>query len=117
MDSDDIAVLNTKVVTHNTVDTGASVIEIVIGEDNQHSVLALLALNENCITTEKLESLHGVVREGNHRVIIVNGVGNTAGNMSVRFEDSHHVLSATHIKELGFFFFFRIAVEVSSSCN
>jgi hypothetical protein len=80
VDSDDVAVLDTKVVAHNTVDASASVIEIVIGEDDQHGVLALLALNENCVTTEELESLHGVVREGNHRVIIVNGIGNTAGN-------------------------------------
>jgi hypothetical protein len=80
VDSDDVAVLDTKVVPHNTVDAGASVIKIVIGEDDQHSVLALLTLNENCVTTEELESLHGVVREGNHRVIIVNGIGNTAGD-------------------------------------
>lgn len=79
MDSDDVAVLDTEVVTHNTVDTGASVIEIVIGEDNQHSILALLTLNQNCVTTEELKSLHGVVRESNHRVIIVNGIGDTAG--------------------------------------
>lgn len=59
--SDHVAVLDTKVVTHNTVDAGASIIEIVIGEDDQHGILALLALHENCITTEELESLHGVV--------------------------------------------------------
>lgn len=29
---------------------------------------------------------------------------------------NRYLLSATHIKELGFFFFFKIAVEVSSSC-
>ena len=75
--SDHVAVLDTKVVTHNTVDAGASIIEIVISQDNQHGVLALLALNENGITTEKLESLHGVVRESNHRVIIVNGISHT----------------------------------------
>lgn len=73
--SDHVAVLDTKVVTHNPVDTGASIIEIVIGQDDQHSVLALLTLHENCITTEELEGLHGVVREGNNRVIIVNGIG------------------------------------------
>jgi hypothetical protein len=76
--SNHVAVLDTKVVTHNTVDAGASIIEIVISQDNQHSVLALLALNENGITTEELESLHGVVRECNHRVIIVNGISHTA---------------------------------------
>lgn len=78
MNSDHVAVLDTKVVADNTVDAGAAIIEIVIGQDDQHSVLALLALHENCITTEELESLHSVVREGNDRVIIVNGIGHTA---------------------------------------
>lgn len=78
MNGDHVAVLDTKVVAHNTVDAGAAIIEIVIGQDDQHSVLALLALHENCITTEELESLHSVVREGNDRVIIVNGIGHTA---------------------------------------
>lgn len=77
MHSDHVAVLDTEVVTHNTVDAGAPVIEIVISQDDQHRVLALLALHKDCVATEELESLHGVVREGNDRVIIVNGVSHT----------------------------------------
>jgi copper homeostasis protein CutC len=91
VNSDNIAVLDTKVVTHNTVDAGASVIEIVIGEDDQNSVLTLLTLNENCVTTEELESLHGVVREGNDRVIIVNGIGNTAENCQLMPKTAIHI--------------------------
>jgi hypothetical protein len=77
VDSDDVAVLDTEVVAHNTVDTGAPVIKIVIGQDDQHCVLTLLTLHQDCVSTEELESLHGVVREGNNRVIIVNGIGHT----------------------------------------
>lgn len=43
--SDHIAVFDPKVMTHNTVDAGASIIKIVIGQDDQHSVLAFLALH------------------------------------------------------------------------
>jgi hypothetical protein len=39
--SDHIAVFDPKVMTHNTVDAGASIIKIVIGQDDQHSVLAI----------------------------------------------------------------------------
>ena len=78
VNSDHVAVLDTKIVTHNTVDAGAAIIEIVVGQNDQDSVLALLALHEDCITTEELESLHSVVREGNDRVIIVNSIGHTA---------------------------------------
>lgn len=81
VNSDNVAVLDTKIVTHNTVDASTSVIEIVIGKDDQHGILALLTLNENCVTTEKLKRLHGVVRKGNNRVIIVNGIGHTAGEL------------------------------------
>ena len=116
MDSDNVAVLHTEVVAHNTVDTGASIIKVVIGQDDQHSVLALLALDQDCVTTEELKGLHGVVREGDHRVIIVNGIGHTGGEWSARLQYNHR-LPAAYINELGFFFFLRIAVEVSSSCD
>ena len=78
VNSDHVAVLDTKIVTHNTVDAGAAIIEIVVGQNDQDSVLALLALYEDCITAEELKSLHSVVREGNDRVIIVNSIGHTA---------------------------------------
>ena len=61
MNGNNVAVLDTEVVSDNAVDAGATVIEVVIGQDDQHSVLALLALDQDCVTTEELESLHGVV--------------------------------------------------------
>lgn len=78
MNGDDVAVLDTEVVANNTVEAGAAIIKVVIGEDNQDGVLSLLSADENGITTEELELLHGVVGEGDNRVIIVDGVSNPA---------------------------------------
>ena len=90
MDSNDIAVLDTKVVSHNTVDAGTSIIQIIISQDNQHGILTLLALDENCVTTEKLKGLHGVVGKSNNGVVIVNGIGHAIDELSA----SHfHLLS------------------------
>lgn len=82
MDGDDVAVLNAEVVAHNTVDPGASIIQIIIGKDDQNSILALLALHQNCVTPEELESLHGVVRQGDNRVVIVDGIRHAVGELS-----------------------------------
>jgi hypothetical protein len=45
VNSNNIAVLDTEVVSDNAVDAGATIIEVIISQDNQHSVLALLALD------------------------------------------------------------------------
>jgi len=65
VNGDDVAVLDTEVVADDTVDTGLTIFEIVIGENNQDSVLALLSLDQDGVATEELERLHGVVGEGN----------------------------------------------------
>lgn len=80
MDGDDIAVLHTEVVADNTVDAGTAIVEIIIGQDNQHSVFALLALDQDCVTTEELESFHGVVGKSDNRVVIIDGIGHTVMN-------------------------------------
>ena len=79
MHSDDVAVLDTEVVTDNAVDAGLTIFEIVIGENNQDGILALLSLDQNSVATEELESLHGVVGKGDDRVVIVGGVSDTVG--------------------------------------
>ena len=58
---DNVAVLDPQVVANNSVYPRRSIIEVVIGENDQHSVLPLLALDKYCVTAEELESLHGVV--------------------------------------------------------
>lgn len=47
MDGDDVAVLDTEVVAHNTVDADASVIQIIVGQNNKHGILSLLSLHED----------------------------------------------------------------------
>lgn len=64
MDGDDVAVLDAEVVADDAVDTGLTILEIVIGENNQDSVLALLSLDQDGVATEELKGLHGVVGEG-----------------------------------------------------
>lgn len=74
MDSDDVAVFDAQVVTDNTVDSGTAIIEVVIGQDDQDGVFSLLALDQDCVTTEELQRLHGIVRERNDRVVVVRRI-------------------------------------------
>lgn len=78
MHGDDIAVLDPQIVSNHTVDAGTAIIQIVIRQDDQHSIPALLALDQHRVTTEELQSFHGVVREGNDGVVIVHGIGDAA---------------------------------------
>ena len=75
MYGDHISVLDAEVVANNTVDAGASIIEVIISEDDKNGVLALLSLDQDGVATEELEILHGLVGEGNDRVVIVDGIG------------------------------------------
>jgi hypothetical protein len=61
VDGDDVAVLDAQVVADDAVDAGAAVIEVVVGEHDQHGVLPLLAADQHRVTTEELEGLHGVI--------------------------------------------------------
>jgi hypothetical protein len=60
VDGDDIAQTNAVVGSYNTVDTGHSVVEVIIGKNDQNGVLSLLALDENGITSEKAKRFHCV---------------------------------------------------------
>lgn len=64
VDGYDIAVLDPQVVANNTVYPCRTVIEVVVGEYDQDRVLSLLSLDENGVTAEELERLHGVVGKG-----------------------------------------------------
>jgi hypothetical protein len=77
VDSDNVAVLHTEIVSDHTVDTGTTIIEVIVGKDNQNGILSLLSLDQDCVTTEELQSLHGVIGQSNNRVVIVNGIGDT----------------------------------------
>lgn len=76
MDGDHITVLDSQVVTNNSVDASAAIIELIIGKDNENGVLSLFASNENGVTAEELELVHRSLGEGNDTVVIVDGIGN-----------------------------------------
>jgi hypothetical protein len=113
VDGNDVAVLDTEVVADNTVDAGLTILEIVVGENDQDGVLALLSLDQDSIATEELESLHGVVREGDDGVVIVGGVSDTEIDVSTLV--ARRSDGSAYMSELGFFFFLRIAVDTSFS--
>jgi hypothetical protein len=52
MHGDHISVLDTEVMPDNTVDTGTSIVQIVVGENDENGVLALLSLDQDCVATE-----------------------------------------------------------------
>ena len=72
----DITMLDTKVVADDTVETGAAIIKIVIGENDQDGILSLLSTDKNGITAEELKGLHCVVGKGDNGVVIVDSIGN-----------------------------------------
>lgn len=74
MDSNDIAMFDSQVVSHHTVDSSGAIIQVIIGQDDQNSIFTLLSLDEDCVTSEELERLHGVVGEGDDGVVIVGGI-------------------------------------------
>ncbi len=86
MNRDDIAMLDAQVVSDDPVHASAAIIEFVIGEDNQHGIFSLLALDEDSISAKELESLHGIIRQGDDRVVIVDGIGNTAETVSTEIK-------------------------------
>lgn len=55
---DHISVLDSEVVSDNTVDASATVIKLLISEDDKHGILSLLATNEHGVTTEELQRVH-----------------------------------------------------------
>lgn len=74
MNGNDVTVLDTQVVSHYTVQTTAAIIELIVTEDNKHGVLSLFASNQDGIATEKLESVHSVVGQGDDGVVVINGI-------------------------------------------
>lgn len=71
--------LDAEVVADNSVNASAALIELLISEDDEDGVLSLLASDEDGITTEELEGIHGSLGEGDNAVVIVDGVGDPDG--------------------------------------
>jgi hypothetical protein len=76
MNSDHVAVLDTQIVANHSVDAGTAIIELLIGEDDKDSVLALLASYKYCVSAEELEGVHGRFGQSDDAVVIVDGIGN-----------------------------------------
>ena len=73
---DDIAMLDAQVVSHNTVEANAALIQLLIGKHDQDGVLPLLAPHEDCVATEKTKSVHGLLGQGDDGVVIVGSIRN-----------------------------------------
>lgn len=82
VDGDHVTVLDAEVVADDTVDASTAVIELLVGEDDEHRILSLLASDEDGIASEKLEGVHGGLGQGDDAVVIIDGIGNP-GALSV----------------------------------
>lgn len=54
MDGDNVAMLDTKIISDNTVDACTTVIEIIVCKHDQDRVFSLLALDKHCVSAEEL---------------------------------------------------------------
>lgn len=76
MDGDHVTMLDSEVVANNSVDASAAIIELIIGKNDENSILSLLASNQDGVTSEELELVHGGLGESNDAVVIVDGISN-----------------------------------------
>ncbi len=72
-----IAVLYPQIVSNNSIDTSAAIIQFIIREYDEDGVFSLFALDKNGVAAKELECLHRVVRQSDDGVIIAGGIGNT----------------------------------------
>jgi hypothetical protein len=54
MNSDDVTMLNSKIVSDHAVHPRTSIVQVIIGQDYQDCIFPLLALNKHSVATEKL---------------------------------------------------------------
>jgi hypothetical protein len=54
VDSDNVAMLDAKIISDNTVDACTTVIEIIVCKHDQDGVFSLLAFDKHCVSTEEL---------------------------------------------------------------
>jgi hypothetical protein len=76
VNGDHVTVLDTKVVANDTVDASASVIKVLISEDNENCVFSLLSSDQDGVAAEELQGVHGGFGEGDNAVVIIDGIGN-----------------------------------------
>jgi hypothetical protein len=52
VDGDDVPMLDSEIMSNSTVYPRATIIQIVIGQNDQYSVLSLFSLDQDCVATE-----------------------------------------------------------------
>ena len=82
MDGNHVAVLDAEIVADHTVEASAVVVQIVVGQNDEHRVLPLLATNKHGIATEQPELVHRVGGEDNGRVVVDDGISNPRCHVS-----------------------------------
>lgn len=75
-DGDHVTVLDSEIVADNTVDSGASLVQLLVGKNDQDRLLSLLASYKNGVTAEELEGVHGSLGQGDDAVVVIDGIGN-----------------------------------------
>mmetsp|Transcript_10965 Transcript_10965/g.22856 ORF Transcript_10965/g.22856 Transcript_10965/m.22856 type:complete len:215 (-) Transcript_10965:92-736(-) len=74
VDRHDVSETNAQVGADHLVHADLRLLTSVISEHNAHGVLALLPLDQNCVSTEQLELLHSLEVESDHGVVIVHAL-------------------------------------------
>jgi hypothetical protein len=75
MDGDEVPVLHPQIVSYHTVDAGAPIVEVIIGQDNENRIPTFLALDQDGVASEQLQGFHGVIGQCNNGTVIIGGIG------------------------------------------
>lgn len=81
---DNVAVLDSEIVPNHTVHPGASIIKVIVRQHDQNCILSLLAFHQDGVSSKKLQRFHGVVRESDDRVIVIDCICDAVATTSVR---------------------------------
>lgn len=74
VNGNNVSETDAQVVADDLVDANLGLLNVVVGENNQHGVAALLALDEHGVAAEETELLHGGSVHGKNRVVVVGGI-------------------------------------------
>ena len=69
--------LDAEIVADHPVHPGATVIKVIICQNDEDRVFPLLSLDEDSVAPKELEGLHGIIRKGDDGIIVIDSIGNT----------------------------------------
>lgn len=99
--------LHSEVVTDDSVNSSTSFIKLLVGKNDEHCLLSLLASYKDGVAAEELEGVHGSLGQGNDAVVIVDGIGNPGSasvcdfELFVRDEHLHQLVGLLLLLENG----------------